>query len=438
MLIRSGVGIMLVCAVFCAPSTERAQGEPFETVVVTQEVNAAAQPMKLFIGCIGEGSRSNQGKEFSADLERYCAWSGRFAVTVEHLNTAPKKKKDVQNLFKALYDCALFVTYDGPNKPVEWRLYDTSTGEMIEGKRAHGEGGGAPCARLLAEVVLRLLTGEPQPFFSKLAYRKRDKRGHSHLMIADFDGSNATTMLQSKRIIVAPKWNNDPECPMLLFSEFTPDNVRLVMGDLSGRCVVVLDVEGTTVGVSYAQLSDDVVYCRSGDIWHYQYDKKKKKGLHTRIIVEDAVCASPVLLDNGDILYCCRGAIKRYHAATKERTVLIGDGYCVAPAYSPVGDKIAYAKRVKQQMEIFVYDMKTKRHEQMTFACNSRASSDYNAQKTDPCWAPDGIHVAFCWERSGESRIGLMNTLRKEYQLVTPQGEFCSYPAWSGNLACSI
>lgn len=423
----------LLLALFCSALAEITDG--IETVLVAPTAETAIQPMKLFIGVVGKGSATPDGEKFIADLKRCCEWSGRFAITVQPLAQVPRKKREVKKLFQELYDCALFITYNGPHAPIEWRLYDTSQGTMLDGKRISSDGN-APAACKVADVVLKALTNEPQLFLSKIVYRKRDRRGISYLMVTDFDGTNAQVLLQSKRILVAPRWNNDPECPMIIFSEFTPCNVRLMMGDLRGRSLPVLDVEGTTVGVSCVQMSDDVVYCHSGDIWLYHYHPTSKKGMHTRIITEGSdVCATPVAMPQGDILYCCHGVIKHYEKTTKKRTVLIGDGYCVAPSYSPVSDQIAYAKRVGKEMQIYLYDQKTGRHEQLTFASKDHASSDYNAHKTDPCWAPDGIHLVFCWERSGVSRIALLNTLTKNYHFITSENEFCSYPAWSGNLA---
>ena len=427
------VRAMGAMAVVCSAMMTADAPAGVETIVIAQS-KVAAQPMKVFIGILGKASDTAEGRAWIAQLQHCCQWSGRFELTVQHLSEIPRKKSDIQKLFQHAYDCALFVTYNGARDPVEWRLYDTAMGQMLDGKKLANSAGFAPPANLLADVVLRQLTNEPQPFLSKIAYRKRDKRGLSHIIITDFDGSHAKDIVKSKRILVAPRWNNDPDCPILLFSEFTPNNVRLMMGDLTGRYTPVLDVDGTTVGVSYAQTSDDVVYCRSGEIWHYRYDKKYKKSKHTRVIRESDICASPILLANGDVIYCCRGVIKKYDAATGDRRVLIGDGYCVAPAYTPVGNKIAYAKRVKKQMEIFVYDPHTNKHEQVTFGSNDAKSKDYGANKTDPCWAPDGIHLAFCWERRGTSRIGLLNTLTHVHHFITAEQDYCSYPAWSVNL----
>lgn len=405
--------------------TQATENNNVETVVITQ-ADAQVQPMKVFLGVYGQGRLTDECRDFIAQLRHCLEWSGRFEISVHTLDTLPKKKSAVQKLFKDSYDCAFFIEYQGAEKPVEWRLYDTALGEMLQGKKTEDS------AAHLAAQLLYELTHEPQPFLSKIVYRKKDeKRNISSLWVTDFDGSNARMILQSRRILVAPRWCSDAAYPALLFSEFTPSNVRLMMTDMNGRTAPVLDVDGTTVGVSYAPQSDDVAYCHSGDIWHYHHDKRAKKGTHKRIIHENEVCACPILLKNGDVIYCSRGHIKQYNAKTGESSTLIGQGYSVAPAYSDVHGKIAYSKKVNGHLQLFVFDPATDVHTQVTFASSCATHPDYRSDKTDSFWAPDGIHIVFCWEQKDKSRIAILNTLTQKYTFITDAKDHCSYPAWS-------
>jgi len=410
------------------------QQDSCATIVISaSSSNVIAAPTKLFIGVIGTITEQKQG--FLADFKRCFNWSGRFAIKYTYLDYAPNKKDSIQKLFKDEYDCALFLTIDDAQKNIEWRLYDTALGTMIQGKRQSLD-----AYAVVGEIVFAL-TNEPQAFLSKIAYRKRDRRkGTSSLIVTDFDGKNQKVLLESRRILVSPHWNNDPENLLLVYSEFTPTNVCLKMSDMRGRTAVILDIDGTTAGVSYAPISsdgtgaNDVVYCHSGDIWHHHYDAKKKKSLHTRIIHEKAVCSSPTLLENGDVIYCSKGTIKKYNAATKTSEVIISGGYCVSPSYSSHAHKVAYSKKVQNQMQIFIFDCGKGTHEQVTFADKNKATRDFHSDKMDPCWAPDGTHLVFCWERHDKQRIAILDTQTQQYEFITPENEQCSYPTWSVNL----
>lgn len=419
--------LFFLCGVVSALCVQASEHVPLETVVIKQ-TDAVVKPMKLFLGVYDTSGSTQACSEFIAQLKHCLEWSGRFVVSVQRLESLPKRKSGIQKLFKEAYDCAFFITYNGPEKPLEWRLYDTAVATMIKGKKMQAS------ANVIATEFLYELTNEPQVFRSKIVYRKKEaKKDKSSLWVTDFDGSHPKMILQSRRILVAPRWCNDSAYPALLFSEFTPSNVRLMMTDMQGRTAPVVDVDGTTVGVSYAPNCDDVAYCHSGDIWHYHHDKASKRGIHKKIIHEADVCACPILLKDGNIIYCSRGAIKLYNAQTQEQSVIIGQGYCVAPAYSDVNNKIAYSKRVDGQMQLFVYDWSNGIHTQVTFSSPKISSSDYRSNKLDPCWAPDGIHLVFCWERKDQSRIAILNTLTKEYTFITDENEHCSYPAWSKN-----
>ena len=426
--------------------------DQIDTITIMQ-ADAVIQPMKMFVGVLGDDRKSAACQETIAYFKHCCEWSGRFELTIEWLKKVPKKKRSVQQLFDQEYDCAVFITYNGPDHDVEWRLYDTAQGEMLQGKKifapvqvsvdtkvqARLDQARLVMACRLAAQILQELTAEPQPFMSKIVYRKKAGKlagGSCSLVVTDFDGKNSQTVLQSRqRILVSPRWTSDAEHPLLVFSEFTPNNVRLKMCDLLGRSAVVFDAEGTTVGVSYAPNSKDVIYCRSGDIWGYQYDVQHKKAVHSRIVYDGKTCSHPTLLANGDIIYCSQGSIKRYDAVTKKQQALTAAGYCVAPAYSAVSNKIVYAKRLNGQMQLCVYDLQAQKHEQLTTVSSKPGDKDYRSDKTDPFWAPDGVHVVFCWERNEKSRIAILDTVTKEYQFITPENEHCSYPAWSGNFS---
>lgn len=402
--------------------------EPLTTIVISN-AHIAAEPTKIFVGVIGESA------SFLSDFQRCLNWSGRFAATYKQLEREPSKKSEIQDLFKDEYDCALFLKFDENKNTVEWRLYDTALGTMVQGKRQ------ALVPYRVAGEIVHALTNEPQPFLSKIAYRKRDrKRGVTSLVVTDFDGSHPTKLLESRRILVSLHWNSDPDFPLLLFSEFTPNNVRLLMADMQGHKAVVLDVEGTTAGVCYAPETadgkgvDGVVYCHSGAIWYHHYDNVKKKSVHTRIIHEKATCSSPTLLGNGDVIYCSKGSIKRYSTATKQSEVIIGGGYCVSPAYSAASHKIAYSKKVSDTMQLFVFDIIKGTHEQVTFASKQKHDKDFKSNKLDPCWAPDGINLVFGWERGEKQRIAILDTTTHQYEFITSENEQCSFPTWSINV----
>lgn len=379
--------------------------------------------MRLKIGVFGAGSESSACEKFMNMLKQCLEWERRFDVTVEVMREVPVKKSDVTHLFDDGFDAALFIEFVSPEHPIAWRLYDTKPGEMVCGRRCAVSGYMKDAACAIAARIIRELMAQEVPFLTKIAFIERDRaQRRSLLCLADFDGGASAVLLFSRRILVAPAWGKDIKNPMLFLSEFTPTNVRFVGIDMTGVKYTVMDEDGTSVGLSHSPISDDVAYCRSGVIWHYHSDPAVNKGEHRAVIREDEMCASPTLLQSGNIIYCSHGKIKEWRVATNDSKVLVGQGYNVAPAYSAIQNKLIYSSRLNGVMQLFTYDMSTQERTQIT--------SD-KGDKVDPTWSPCGNYAVFCWQNKRESRIAIVNVAKGEYQFITPKGRSCAFPAWS-------
>ncbi|KKS68760.1 MAG: Protein TolB [candidate division TM6 bacterium GW2011_GWE2_42_60] len=380
-------------------------------------------PMKLFIGVLGSGRQRPDCARFVQSLEHCLTFEKRFSVASKILENAPLKKEEITALFGHGYDAALYVTFEDLHKPVEWRLYETKSGEMVSGKRLATLAYVKDAAYGIACRVIEELMAQKMPFLTKIAFVENDKKNKkNYVMVVDFDGASPQVLFSSRRVVLDPSWSLKIDNPYLVLSEFTPTNVRLVAIDMEGRKFVVFDQPGTIVGISYRSDGKEVVYCRSGNIWHYVYDEKTCKGVHHRVFEAPAVSASPSVLPNGDIIYCAGGKIRLYVAATGKQLVLTPRGYNVAPAYSMAANQVIYSSRINGVMQLFVYDLQHKTTKQLTFG---------KGDKTDPCWSPCGIYVAFCFEQGAESRIAIINKNTKEYWFITAPGRYCRSPSWS-------
>jgi TolB protein len=357
-----------------------------------------------------------------SDIER----SGQFKVTTESRDL-PKSKQEISDLAQKGFTLAFFANLDEETSSIEWRLYDTPEAQMIKGRKSSKKSTSTlDTAHMLSRDLWNELMGSEGPFASKICYIKKIRQSRhkstSELCVCDYDGRHEKALFRSPRISIAPCWSLDQLHPFIVFSEFTNCNVRLVSVDLHGKRHVVLDHDGTMAGVSFSALSQDIVYGRSGGIWLYHFDKVENKGIHTLVIKEKDACACPTLLGNGDIIYCCQGKIKKYIFASQGREMIIGEGYCVGPAYHETSGKLAYSRRIKGVMQLFIYDMMHKSSQQLTYD---------RGDKIDSCWSPCGTWLAYCEETGSKSRIWTINVKTgKKYQ-ISPEGSYCCCPAWS-------
>lgn len=394
------------------------------TIAKKEEVDASAS-MRLYVGVFGAGTQSVDGTSFLKHLTDYLGFENRFEPCVHMLAGAPATKEEVTALFAQGWDAALYIDYKTADQPIEWRLYDTQPGSMVCGRRYANQGCTKETAAAIAVKIMKELTGDELPFLTKIAYVERDRKNrHSLLSLVDFSCDEtispiSTVLFSSARILVAPLWRKVKDKTFIYLSEFTRNSVHFMCVDETGKRFSMFDQGGTNVGLTFSKT--EVVYGHSGTIWRYCFDETKKVGISVCVIKEQAVCASPSLMDNGDIVYCSGGKIKRFDRATGASVILIGS-YAVAPAYSGVVDRIVYSGRVNKTMQLFIYDMKTGKSHQVT---------NDAGDKVDPVWSPCGNYAAFCWQKGSVSRIALINLKTKRYWFVTPKGRSCAYPAWS-------
>ena len=414
---------MLTSTLFCMQGFGGEQSSVQIHIDTAGANSSLGAPMKLFVGVLGSGRQRPDCARFVQSLEHCLAFEKRFSVASKILENAPLKKEEITALFGQGYDAALYVTFEDLHKPIEWRLYETKSGEMVSGKRLAALAYVKDAAYGIAYRVIEELMAQKMPFLTKIAFIENDKKNKkNYVMVVDFDGASPQVLFSSRRILLVPTWSPKISNPYLVLSEFTPTNVRLVAIDMEGRKYVVFDQPGTMVGISYRSDGKEVVYCRSGSIWHYVYDENIHKGVHHRVFEALAVSASPSVLANGDIVYCSGGKIWYYVAATGKRVALVSGGYNVAPAYSTAANQIIYSSRVKGVMQLFVYDLQHKTTKQLTSG---------KGDKTDPCWSPCGVYAAFCFEKGSESRIAIINKNTKEYWFITAPDRYCRCPSWS-------
>lgn len=365
--------------------------------------------------------------------------TGQFTVAVKE-GKAPATEGEVKHLFQKEFPLVLFLQKGENDRSFEWRLYDVPDEYLIKGKKYIKRGTTIhDYAANLADDIWPVLTKQSSSFSTKIAYVKRKrttaKRPLSVVCITNSNGSSEQELIKVPGTYVGLYWHHDAAFPCLFCSEFTRFNVRLISATLKGRKSIVLNVEGTCVGISVAHDNNKAVYCRSGTIWHHSFDYAAKKSIHRAVIKNEGKNVSPTLLENGDIIFCSDSKlIKQGHpqatgpqicsfsAADGSISLITTDGYCVGPSYCQLTKKIAYSKKMKGVMQLWIYDCTTKKHQQLTFD---------EGNKIDCCWSPCGNYLVYCLSHKRESRIAVMHVALKVKSFITPQGEYCTSPSWS-------
>lgn len=395
--------------------------------------NKNKRKIKLLLGVL-DNNINSESITTVADCLQKCE---QFDVDIKEISPI-KTIKDLTDLYNSGYILAVFISGSlNDKKHIEWRLYDLLEKKMAVGKKTPLKGA---CPKwhgyTLADSLLPYLIGQNGPFCSQIAYVKKqnniNKKPSNIVCSCNIDGSSEKILIKNPGIYVGTYWHPDNKEPRLFCSEFTKSNVRVISTDFNNNKQIAINMPGTCVGVSLSK-NNDAVYCRSGAIWHYRYNKETKTGTHTQIIKNDGKNIYPTLLESEDIIFCSDSRtlsknnsrtpqVYKYLKSTNTIEKITDSGYCLCPAYNSVNGKIAYSKRLNKILQLFVFDSTTSKEIQLT----------YNAgNKIDPSWSPCGNYLVYCHQYNRGSRIAIINAKTYNSFFITNEKSYCSSPSWS-------
>lgn len=385
--------------------------------------------MPFIIASLGKEQTTTQEmlKTLASDL----AFTGQFEVSLEHIDHL-KTKHDIKNF--AQKSPLLLIVEDRIGKHgLEWRLYDTRTGSMKTGKRFVKENVSVTAwGHDLADHINNALTLNQSPFCSLITYCKEDpKKAKTDICVANYNGKNEKTVASLNTFAIAPCFNADTQKPLILYSEYTAHNIRLMMTDLQGNKSPAANFDGLNMQPAFSQDGSDIVVCLSAagnaQLYRYESGSRDKKGRYVRLTDNDGSNLSPSIMKNGDIAYCSdfeNGTPQIYIMNRHGKNVrkISNGGCCTAPCYSAANQKIAYSKLIDGCSQIMVYDIKKNVTTQLT--------SDAG-HKTESSWSPCGNYLVYSLEDSKTKRLAVHNLLTKDRTFITDGSFRYSYPCWS-------
>lgn len=418
---KSIVATCIIISMIPMIGADQEAQQPVRMHIESHGISAkAAEKTALLIVCTGDHQRLT---EIAEQIGETLQSSGHIDSRCMTAHDLPRSRTDISKQFTQGNPFVLYLSMNHDEEVLHGRLYNTLDTAMLIGKQWSKR----PIERLRAQAVAHdvweALFAMPSAFLSSIAYIKRieTKRGaiHSELWMAEWNGAAPQAITRRPAIMLAPLILSKDQ---IIFSEFTTTNVRLMKTDGTKKVRIVLDQPGTTVGVS-GPLENSIIYCKSGVIWRYTFNEEHHQSLHEPIIHEKDPCACPVLLNNGDILYCTQGSIKRWSAATQTRSILLSGSGCTAPTACEHANLVVYARRIQGTLQLFSANLSDGTGAvQLTYGAGD---------KVDPALSPCGTFVVYCHVLGKTSRIYILNTLTKKATPITESHDYCLCPTWS-------
>lgn len=425
-----------------------AKAEPLNTL--SQEMHVAVQAQqtkKVSIGIVVLGKSDTSFEQCVQRLKQDLEWSGQCNVAIQYKSEL-KHTNDLSSLFDAQVAVAVLLSKSG--SVYTWRLYDIASVQMVAGKKI--DQATLPITMLahtIADELWPQLFGQQGSFRSKIAYSKQiwrmkygKEKPYKQIWVADFDGTNAQLFIDAPTVSFAPRWNNDPSCPLLFYSENTLSNVQLVMSNMFGKRKVVCSFDGLNMQPTFSDDGKKVVFCLSKDgssqLYLSYIDAVSKQRKFDRLTFNTGNNIAPCFVDTGHVAFVSdyktnKPQLFMLDLKTKVVTQITDGGYCACPSYSSVRKKLVYSKMMGAAMELFTYDIKTGVHEQLTASHKGAKNATQElaaipGSKEEGTWSPCGNYIVFGLNQGCKSKIAQLHLPTNKIKCLTNDHDHCTYP----------
>jgi TolB protein len=305
----------------------------------------------------------------------------------------------------------------------EVRLWDLASSEIAYSRRLQGTATLAPTmAHTLANELLRLFTGKPGPFLSRIAFIS-DRSGAKELWVMRWDGSEAQQLTSHKSIALGPTWSTDGE--WLAFTSFLRGQPQLfILRPTEGYLKPLSAIPGVNSSPSFSPDGREVAFA-AGDHGNTNvYVANVEAGEVRRLTSSRAIETQPAWSPSGrQIAYTstAAGNPQLYlmdAEGTNNRRVTFDDTFADEAAWAPDGVRIAYTTKVEARFQIATVDLRT----------GLRLLIAGPGNNESPCWSPDGNMLAFVSDRTGSKQIYITDATGTPRR-ITREGNN-SQPSW--------
>jgi TolB protein len=339
------------------------------------------------------------GAIVAADLER----SGQFknldvASTVLDEVSRPDLAGWKQRNADALVTGSVTRLADG-RFDVRVRLWDVVKGQDLGGQsHAVVAGDLRLAAHRVADFVYEKLTGEKGIFSTRIAYVTKAK--NFNLWVADADGENAQSALNSAEPIISPTWS--PSGSQLAYVSFESRKPVVYVHDVAtGKRRLVANFKGSNSAPAWSPDGKTLAVTLTRDGGSQLYLMASEGGEPRRLAPSSAIDTEPTFSPDGRMIFFVSdrgGSPQIYKVAVNggapERVTFSGT-YNISPSVSPDGRWLAYISRVSGAFKLQVLEL-----------ANGVALSitDTNADE-NPSFSPNSRLIIYATQQQGREAL---------------------------------
>ncbi len=324
-------------------------------------------------------------------------------------------------------------TLKGNRLTVEIRLFDVFRGRRILRKKVKGDiGRHRNLIHILADHVVRILTGHESIFLTKLAFVGTGS-GHKEIYTSDYDGHNVRRITKDKSIALLPRWS--PDGTKIVFNSYKDGSPKLYMKSPKSKTIrQISGRSGLNIGASWTPSGKELALTLSNngnpDLFLINLNGKIQRRLTSHWGIDVSPAFSPdgtkiafVSRRSGSpqiyVMDLIRGTIKRLTYADRHKSFI--SKYNTSPSWSSK-NRIAFVSMDDGYFNIWSINPEGKALRRMT-------KKQHNNE--EPTWSPDGRYIVFSSNRKGSYNLYIMNANGRSQKRITFLKGDQTAPSWA-------
>ena len=415
------------------PGLMMSQAQAVLTIEITQGVDAgipiAIVPFSWQGAPVAGESMTNV---IEADLTR----SGRFeSIPRSDFLQQPNSDKEVRYKDWRLIKADALVIGSIKQTPagqydIKFQLLDVFKGRVLTGYRYTVDSSKLRnVAHLISDIIYEKLTGEKGAFNTKIAYVtvERTNKGKRYLLqVADSDGFNPQTILNSHQPLMSAAWS--PDAKKLAYVSFEKKRSMIYLQRLSdGKRENIASFKGINSAPAFSPDGSKLAFVSSKDGNTEIYVLNLRNRAIKRLTNHHGIDTEPSWLPNGRglVFTSSRSGQPQVYQMNADgsgvqRLTYTGK-YNARPSVSSDGKLLTMISRANGKYHVAVMDLRTKELVQLTDTLLDES----------PSFAPNGRMVLYATEKNGKGVLAAVSADgRVRQSLRFLQGDVRE-PSWS-------